>query len=69
MLARLAENELQINRFITVEESIEKLRKVTADDVRRLAEEIFNPENLTGIAVGPVNKKTCPSWLKSKEMV
>jgi len=69
MLARLAENELQLNRFITIEESIEKLRKVTADDVRRLAEDIFNPENLTGIAVGPVNKKTCPGWLKFEEMV
>ncbi len=68
MLNRLAENELQLGRFVTVDESIQKLRTVTAEQVRELAVELFDPNAMTGIAVGPVNKKTCPNWLESRDM-
>jgi len=63
MLNRLAENELHLGRFISVEESIERLHAVTPDDVRDLAAELFALESISGLALGPVNDKTRPDWL------
>ncbi len=68
MLNRLAENELQLGRFIPVEESINRLREVTPEQIRELASDLFNPISLGGIAVGTIHPKDSPNWLKWKDM-
>ncbi len=62
-LNRLAENELQLGRYIPVEESLGNLRKVTVEEIRKLARKLFDPSTISGVAVGPVDNKYCPDWL------
>lgn len=49
--------ELLENRMLTPEEEYAKIRAVTTQDVQRVAKEIFRPENLNLVLVGPYKNK------------
>lgn len=57
---RLAKSEIYFHRFINIEEIIEGIEKVTAEEVSRLAQKIFNPDFLSLTVLGPVNKNSIP---------
>lgn len=63
MLMRLAETELYEGRYITTKESIEELKKVSPDDIRKLANELFDPKNMSGIILGKTRKIADSGWL------
>lgn len=50
---RMARNELFHGRDITIDETLERIAKVTPSDVRELAAEYLSPDNLTITAIGP----------------
>lgn len=60
---RLAKSEIYFQRFIQVEEIIEGIEKVTAADVRDLAQKLFNPEFLSLTVLGPITKQGIPENL------
>ncbi len=60
---RLAKSEIYFKRFIKVEEIIEGIEKVKAEEVSVLAKKIFNPELLSLTVLGPVAKEQIPVHL------
>lgn len=60
---RLAKSEIYFKRFIKVEEIIEGIEKVKAEEVSALAKRIFNPEYLSLTVLGPVKKEKIPAHL------
>ncbi len=53
---RLAKHELLIDRYIGVDETIEEIDKVTIEQVRLLARELFKPDNYQVTVLGPMTK-------------
>ena len=53
---RIAKHELLVNRYISVDESIAEIDKVTGEEVKGLAEDIFKPDNYTITVLGPITK-------------
>ncbi|MEO6458411.1 MAG: pitrilysin family protein [Chloroflexia bacterium] len=49
--------ELMLNRIDSVEEALERVEAVSANDIRQLAEELFTTKNLHMALVGPANKQ------------
>lgn len=62
---RLAKHELLISRYITVDESIAEIDKVTVEQVRDLASELFKPDNYAVTVLGPLNKSEIKKQLNS----
>lgn len=54
---RLAKCEIYFNKFIPIEEILQKIDQVTSQDVQNLAQEIFNRNYLSLAALGPINNK------------
>ncbi|WP_418790170.1 M16 family metallopeptidase [Phosphitispora sp. TUW77] len=52
-MTRLGKSELSINRVISVEETLEKIYKVSVEDVKRLADRLFRGDNIIKACVGP----------------
>lgn len=52
-MTRMARNELIFNREVTVEETLEKLERVTENDVRDIAKLIFEGDKISTTAIGP----------------
>ncbi|MDP8978994.1 MAG: insulinase family protein [Acidobacteriota bacterium] len=55
-MGNLARQELYFKRFFTLDEMIERIEQVTAEDVRRVAQEFFNPKNITLAMLGNLGK-------------
>jgi predicted Zn-dependent peptidase len=53
-MTRLAKNELYFERQVTVEETLEKVDSVKAEEVLALAENLFHPDRLSIAAIGRV---------------
>jgi predicted Zn-dependent peptidase len=53
---RLAKHELLLNRYISIDESINEIDRVTADEVNNLAANLFSPDNYTITILGPLTK-------------
>jgi len=51
-MSRLARAELYAGRYVPIEELIEEVEGITAEDVRRVAREILNRERLSLVALG-----------------
>src|SRR5216684_792586 len=51
-MGNLARQELYFKRFFTLDEMIERIEEVTAEEVRRVAQEFFNPKNITLAMLG-----------------
>jgi len=56
-MIKLAKNEIFFGRFIPPEDIIASVDAVSAEDVRNLAFEIFNPENVSLVAMGMISEK------------
>jgi predicted Zn-dependent peptidase len=55
-MSRLARNEIHFGRSVPVEEVIAQIDTVSAEDVRCLAEEMFDPRLLSLAVTGPISK-------------
>ena len=53
-MARLAQNELILERFVSLEEIMEEIDRVTPADIRDLAEALFLPDPSALAVLGPV---------------
>jgi predicted Zn-dependent peptidase len=62
-MGRLAKNQLYYNRFVSTEEIIEGIEKVTAEEVGALARQTFKPDSLSLTILGPVTEKDIPGSL------
>ena len=62
-MSRLAKNEIFFHRFISTEEIIEEIEKVSAEEICSLAQEIFRPDSLSLTVLGPVTDKSVPKTL------
>lgn len=56
-MIKLAKNEIIFGRFIAPEDVIASIEAVTAEDVRSLACEIFNPDSIALVAMGRISEK------------
>ena len=56
-MTRLAKCEIYFNRFIPIEEILENIDEVTSQEVKDLAQEIFDRNYLSLAALGPINHK------------
>ncbi len=56
-MSRLAKCEIYFNRFIPIEEIIINIDKVTSQEIKDLAKEIFDRNYLSLAALGPINHK------------
>jgi predicted Zn-dependent peptidase len=54
-MVRNAQNEMHFGQDIALEEIIEKVEAVTADDILKLAGELINPDKMTFTLLGPVD--------------
>lgn len=54
-MVRLAQSEIHFGRYIPLEEVIEKIESVTADDLLDIAGNLFQPEKFALTVLGPVN--------------
>ncbi len=52
-MSRLGKSELCLNRVVTVEEAVERIKKVSLDDVKELGEKLFKRENIVVTSIGP----------------
>ncbi len=52
-MSRLGKSQLYLGKVVTPEEIVQKIEKVTAEDVKRLARERFNPQDFAIASVGP----------------
>ncbi len=57
-MSRLAKSELYLRRHLTPEEVVERIERVTDEDVRRLAADMLRPEDFSIAVVGPWNDCT-----------
>jgi predicted Zn-dependent peptidase len=62
-MGRLAKSEIYFNRFVTTEEIIEGIERVSAGEVADLAQQLFRPESLSLTLLGPVTEKNIPPSL------
>jgi len=51
-MGNLARQELYFKRFFSLDDMVESIEKVTAEDVQRLAREFFEPKNITMTMLG-----------------
>ncbi len=62
-MSRLAKNEIFFHRFISTEEIIEGIERVSAEEICSLAQEIFRPDSLSLTVLGPITERNIPSTL------
>ena len=62
-MSRLAKNEIFFHRFVSTEEIIEGIEKVSAEEISSLAQEIFRPDSFSLTVLGPVTEKNIPKTL------
>ncbi len=57
-MVRLAQNEIHLGYYMSMDEIIDKVEKVTPDDILELANEIFKPHPMCLTVLGPVSDKS-----------
>jgi len=62
-MSRLAKNEIFFHRFVSTEEIIEGIEKVSAEEIGSLAQEIFRPDSFSLTVLGPVTEKNIPKTI------
>lgn len=53
-MVRLAQNEIHLGRYVHLEEIVEKIDSVTPDDIRELADDLFNIDSPSLTVLGPI---------------
>jgi len=56
-MSRLARNEVHFGRLVPAEETLDRIDSVSAEDVRSLAEEMFDPRMLSIGVIGPLSER------------
>jgi predicted Zn-dependent peptidase len=56
-MSRLAKNEIFFHRFISTEEIIEGIERVSAEEICSLAQGVFRPDSLSLTVLGPITEK------------
>ena len=56
-MVRLAQSEINFNKHIPLETVVEKIERVTADDVLELTKVLFQPEHMSLTLLGPTAEK------------
>jgi predicted Zn-dependent peptidase len=51
-MGNLARQDLYFKRFFTLDEMLESIESVTAEQVQQIAQEFFNPKNITLAVLG-----------------
>ena len=51
-MSNLARQQMHFNRFFTLDELVESIEKVTADEVQRVARDFFRPESIALTVLG-----------------
>jgi predicted Zn-dependent peptidase len=59
-MSRLARQEIYYGKYLSVDEIIKGVEKVTADQVQRLAQQLFTRENIALALLGPLSKADIP---------
>ncbi|MBI5206507.1 MAG: insulinase family protein [Candidatus Firestonebacteria bacterium] len=54
-MGHLAKSEIYFNHYIALEEIFKNIDEVKLEDILNLAKELFQPKNITMVALGPVN--------------
>lgn len=57
-MSRIGKSELCLNRVVSVEEAVERINRVTADDVRELAQQLFTGEKIVVSSIGPETEES-----------
>ncbi|MBT8333990.1 MAG: insulinase family protein, partial [Deltaproteobacteria bacterium] len=55
-MGRLAKGELYFNRFIPLKEILEGIRSVSAEDIQQLAQDLFQKDIFSLVALGKVKE-------------
>lgn len=59
-MSRLARQEIYFGKYLSMDDIIKGVEKVTAEQVHRLAQQLFIPENLSLAILGPLTKAEVP---------
>jgi predicted Zn-dependent peptidase len=59
-MSRLARQEIYFGKYLSVDDIIKGVEKVNADQVRRLAQQLFTTENFALTILGPLTKADVP---------
>lgn len=59
---KLAKDELFQGRYVTLQEMLREIDKITIDYVWNLSRQLFDFEGLVMTALGPIPKKAFPNW-------
>jgi predicted Zn-dependent peptidase len=51
-MSNLARQQMYFERFFTMDETIEQIESVTADEVSEMARELFNPDQIAITVLG-----------------
>jgi len=56
-MVRLAQNEIHFNRYVPLEEILDRVESVSADDIIELAQTLFQEDQLVLTLLGPVDEQ------------
>jgi len=59
-MSRIARQEIYFGKYLSMDDIIKEVEKVTGEQVRRLARQLFTPENITLTILGPLAKAEVP---------
>jgi predicted Zn-dependent peptidase len=59
-MSRLARQEIYFGKYLSMDDIIKGVEKVTAEQVRQLAQKLFSSENLSLTILGPLNRADVP---------
>jgi predicted Zn-dependent peptidase len=59
-MSRLARQEIYFGKYLSVDDIIKEVEKVTAEQVQRLAGQLFTRENISLTILGPLSKADVP---------
>ena len=59
-MSRLGKMETTLGKYVTLEEIVEKIERVTPDDVHNMAQRLFRTETFCLTALGPVDDTVLP---------
>ncbi len=59
-MSRIARQEIYFGKYLSMDDIIKGVEKVTAEQVQRLAQQLFAPENISLTILGPLSKTDVP---------
>lgn len=59
-MSRLARQEIYFGKYISIDDIIKGVEKVTAEQVQRMARQLFTTENISLSILGPLNRSDIP---------